>query len=77
MTIQATLCTHSNGETAMKEISHPALDQRVFREVNGYLEWAHEADWLAHGWGRARTYGTVIKPIQIVCVNVEERINAA
>jgi len=77
MTIQATLRTHSNGETAMREIAPPALDQRVFREINGYLEWAHEADWLAHGWSRARTYGTVIKPSQIICVNVEERINAA
>ena len=74
MTIQVTIITHPNGETAMKEIAPPDLDQRVFRVINGYLEWAHESDWLAHGWGRARTYGTVISPSQISCTNAEGHI---
>ena len=55
----------ANGDNGLKELSHPSLDQRIFREVEGgHLEWAYESEWQQHGW-RARTYASVMKPHHI------------
>lgn len=63
--LEVKIATASNGDTGLLEQTNMPT-RRVFREHNGALEWAPESEWFAHGWNRIRTYGSAIKPQDVV-----------
>lgn len=59
----------ANGDSGLKELSHPKLDQRIFRQLcDGSLEWAYESEWAKCGW-RSRTYTSIMPASCITYAN--------
>ncbi len=63
--LEVKIATACNGDKGLLEQTTMPM-RRVFREHNGALEWAHEAEWFALGWDRIRTYGSVINPQDVI-----------
>ncbi len=54
--------TNEFGDIGLMEYAcHPSLDKRIFREMNGGMEWTYEPIFKDHGWN-VRTYASVFKP---------------
>ena len=57
---------NDHGDIGLMEYAcHPSLDKRIFREVNGAMEWAYEPSFKESGWD-ARTYASVLKPSDFI-----------